>query len=131
MSEIRATTISDLAGTGPATLTKQSAAKVWISVNQTGTQAILNSFNVSSITDIFAGKTVVNYSSAMASATYAAVSSGNPQGFAGAIGGVNSVGSALAGASKTASRHGIDVRNASNTDTDVDDASSIVHGDLA
>ncbi len=33
MSEIRATTISDAAGTGPITLTKQSAAKAWVSYN--------------------------------------------------------------------------------------------------
>ena len=131
MSELRANTISDAAGTGPVTLTKQSAAKAWISVNQTGTQAILASFNVSSITDIATGGTAVNYSSAMASATYAALATANPQSFSGATGGVNSAGNAPAGGSKTANRHGMDLRNGANTPTDFDDASSVVFGDLA
>jgi len=40
MSEIRATTISNAAGTGPITLTGQSAAKAWVNFNGTGTVAI-------------------------------------------------------------------------------------------
>jgi hypothetical protein len=67
MSEIRATTISDLAGTGPATLTKQSAAKAHVLYNQTS-PSILNSLNVSSLTDNSAGKGIINFTSAMASA---------------------------------------------------------------
>ena len=51
MSEIRATTISDSAGTGPITLTGQSAAKAWCNWNGTGTAAIRDSFNTTSITD--------------------------------------------------------------------------------
>ena len=49
MSEIRATTISDTAGTGPITLTKQSAAKAYIAYN--ATSGALDSFNISSTTD--------------------------------------------------------------------------------
>ena len=55
MSEIRATTISDLAGTGPVTLTKQSAAKAWVSLNGTVTIALRESFNISSIADAGTG----------------------------------------------------------------------------
>lgn len=51
MSEIRATTISDSAGTGPITLTKQSAAKAWINFDGTGTIATRDSYNISSLTD--------------------------------------------------------------------------------
>ena len=51
MSEIRATTISDAAGTGPITLTGQSAAKAWVSFNGTGAAAIVTSQNISSLTD--------------------------------------------------------------------------------
>jgi hypothetical protein len=131
MSSIRATTISDLAGTGPATLTKQSAAKAWISVNQTGTPAIRNSFNVSSITDLSVGETVVTYSSAMASANFAVVVSGNPYNFGGSTGGAQSAGNGRAGGTKTASRHTIDLRNNPNVNTDNDDAASAVLGDLA
>ena len=46
MSEIRANIISDAAGTGPVTLTKQSAAKAWLNAESTGT--INTSFNISS-----------------------------------------------------------------------------------
>ena len=53
MSEIRATTISDLAGTGPATLTKQSAAKAWGRYSSGTT--IYDSFNVSSTTNYGTG----------------------------------------------------------------------------
>lgn len=49
MSEIRANTISDAAGTGPITLTKQIAAKSFINHNAGTT--INGSFNVSSLTD--------------------------------------------------------------------------------
>lgn len=70
MSEIRVTTISDTAGTGAVTLTKQSAAKVWVNFNGTGTVAINNSFNASSITDNGTGHYDVNYSSAMGNTTY-------------------------------------------------------------
>jgi hypothetical protein len=51
LSDLKVTTISDLAGTGPVTLTKQSAAKAWVNFDGTGTVAIRDSLNVSSITD--------------------------------------------------------------------------------
>ena len=75
MSEIRATTISDLAGTGPATLTGQYAAKAWVNFNGTGTVAIRESANVSSITDNGTGDYTLNYTSALADANYAVVGS--------------------------------------------------------
>ena len=62
MSEIRATTISDSAGTGPITLTKQHAPKVWINFNGTGTIATRTSFAVSSITDNGTGDYTVSFS---------------------------------------------------------------------
>jgi len=71
LSEIRATTISDAAGTGPITLTKQSAAKVWCDLNHT-TNTINDSFNVSSMTDVTGGVPRINYSSSMASSYYSA-----------------------------------------------------------
>ena len=50
MSEIRVTTISDTAGTGPVTLTKQHAAKVWCNFDADA-PSIRDSFNTSSVTD--------------------------------------------------------------------------------
>ena len=72
MSEIRATTISNAAGTGPITMTGQYAAKTWVNFNGTGTVAIRQSGNVSSITDNGTGDYTVNFTTAMTDADYAA-----------------------------------------------------------
>ena len=69
MSEIRANTISDAAGTGPVTLTKQSAAKVW--VNWTDAGVVNDSLNISSVTDNSAGNFTLNFSSNFSATTYA------------------------------------------------------------
>lgn len=52
-------------------------AKAWVNFNGTGTVAIRNSFNVSSITDNGTGDYTVNFTTAMPNANYA------PSGFAG------------------------------------------------
>jgi hypothetical protein len=70
MSEIRANTISDAAGTGPVTLTGQYAAKAWVNFNGTGTVAIRESGNVASITDNDTGDYTVNFTTAMPDANY-------------------------------------------------------------
>jgi hypothetical protein len=59
LSEIRVTTVSDTAGTGPVTLTKQSAAKAWLKVTKSS-DTINDSFSITSITDTATGKTSVN-----------------------------------------------------------------------
>ena len=71
MSEIRANTVSDAAGTGPVTLTGQYAAKAWVNFNGTGTVAIRESGSVASITDNGTGDYTLNYTSALADANYA------------------------------------------------------------
>ena len=76
MSEIRATTISDAAGTGPITLTGQYAAKAWINFNSTGTPAARESANISSLTDVATGRFTLNFTDAMTDANYAVVGSG-------------------------------------------------------
>ena len=73
MSEIRVTTISDTAGTGPVTLTKQYASKAWVNFNGTGTVAIRGSGNVGSVTDNGTGDYTLNFTSAMADANYSVV----------------------------------------------------------
>lgn len=70
MSNIRAGTISGVNGTDPVTLTKQSAAKAWVNLNGTGTIAIRDSYNVSSLTDAATGDYICNFSSNMASNNY-------------------------------------------------------------
>jgi hypothetical protein len=75
MSEIRATTISNAAGTGPITMTGQYAAKAWVNFDGTGTVAIRESGNVSSITDNTTGDYTVNFTTAMPDANYAGIGS--------------------------------------------------------
>ena len=70
MSEIRANTVSNAAGTGPATLTGQYAAKTWIQLNGIGTIAINDSENVSSITDVTTGTYGINYTNAFVNGYY-------------------------------------------------------------
>ena len=70
MSEIRANTISDAAGTGPVTLTGQYAAKAWVNFNGTSTVAIRESGNVSSITDRGSGQYTINFSNSLSDANY-------------------------------------------------------------
>ena len=70
MSEIRATTISDETGSGPIALTKQSAAKAFANFNGTGTAAIRESFNISSITDNGTGDFTFATTNSLNSANY-------------------------------------------------------------
>ena len=83
MSNIRATTISDAAGTGPITLTGQSAAKAWVHFTTfANPPSISASFNVSSLTDI-TSEIEVNLTNSMSDALFApsggaALSPNNP-----------------------------------------------------
>ena len=72
LSDIRVTTVSDLAGTGPVTLTKQHAAKAWARWSMAGTAANKDSFNISSFTDITTGVCKQQLASAMSDANYSA-----------------------------------------------------------
>ena len=73
MSELSVTTISDLAGTGPVTLLKQSAAKAFLLFNGTSNNIDV-SLNTSSVTDVGAGDYQQNFSSAYAATKAYAVS---------------------------------------------------------
>ena len=75
MSEIRATTISDTAGTGPITLTGQSAAKGWVQFDTNDNPPVADgSFNVSSLTDDGA-EIAVNITNAMSNSLFSPVGS--------------------------------------------------------
>jgi len=67
LSELRANTISDAAGTGPVTLTGQSAAKAWARFDGT-TTTINKSENVSSLSDTGLALFTLNYTNSMADA---------------------------------------------------------------
>jgi hypothetical protein len=74
LSEIRATTISDTAGTGPITLTGQSAAKAWVNFNGDGIIAARDSLNVASLFDTSNGDYEVNFTSSLANSDYCSTS---------------------------------------------------------
>ena len=77
MSELRADTITASNGTGPVTLTKQSAAKVWVNFNGTGTIAIRGSQNVSGLVDNGTGNYTVNISNSFSAETFSVTNGGN------------------------------------------------------
>ena len=72
MSTLKVTTVSDTAGTGPVTLTGQSAAKAWVDLPE-GFASINDSVNISSIDDDGTGDFGLHYSSSFANAYYATV----------------------------------------------------------
>ena len=76
MSEIRANTVSNAAGTGPVTLTGQYAAKAWVNFQGNNTVTIRDSGNVSSVTDNGTGDYTINFSSSFADANYCTCSIG-------------------------------------------------------
>ena len=127
MSEIRATTISDAAGTGPITLTGQSAAKVW--VNHDDQQTINDSQNLSSITDNGTGDGTFNFTNNMGSEYYS-------------IAGINNSGNASSNITifKSGTMAAANIRvqmgnDGSSTSImtlyDFDDGCFTIHGDLA
>ena len=76
MSEIRATTISNAAGTGPATLTGQAASKSFCYFNGNGTLAVYTTFNTSSVTDNGVGMYTVSMTNAMSDVYYSKIATG-------------------------------------------------------
>ena len=68
-SVLNVDTIVDAAGTGPVTLTKQSAAKAWVVYDQSA-NAVRNSFNASSIADTATGDFLRNHTSSFSDAYY-------------------------------------------------------------
>jgi hypothetical protein len=63
----------------------RSVAKAWIIFNGTGTPAIRNAFNVSSITDNGTGDYTLNFTAPLASANYAIAGMANSTGAAGIV----------------------------------------------
>ena len=124
MSEIRATTISDAAGTGPIALTKQSAAKVFCSFDQYYSNAVRDSFNVSSVIDVSTGRSQFNLTSQFSSSDYSVVITGK-------LAAIGFLATAVHGSSTpTASQYEAATGNTSNS-VDCPYVFSSAHGDLA
>ena len=71
MSTLKADTIVATDGSSPVTLTKQSAAKAWLTFDGGGTISTYDSFGISSIADVNTGKYRYNLSSAMSNFVFA------------------------------------------------------------
>ena len=69
MSTLKADTIQSTSG-GAATLTKQSAAKAWITYKGTDTNAIMESFNMSGVVDNGTGDYTMSFTNSMNTAEY-------------------------------------------------------------
>ena len=75
MSTLKVNTLQDSSGNNASTTSQiaQGRAKAWVNFNGTGTVAIRDNFNVSSITDSGTGVYTANFTTAMANANYASV----------------------------------------------------------
>ena len=76
MSTIKADNIATLAGVSTSMANAvNGSAKAWVNFNGTGTVAIRQSYNVSSITDNGTGQYTINFTNALTDANYRAVGS--------------------------------------------------------
>ena len=75
MSTLKVATIQDTSGNNSSTPAQvaEGRAKAWINFNGTGTVAIRDSFNVSSLTDNGTGKYTIAFTSAMANTNYCCI----------------------------------------------------------
>lgn len=73
MSVLKVATIQDLSSANSSTPEQvaQGRAKAWVNFNGTGTVAISDGYNVTSITDHGTGDYTVNYTSTLSNANYA------------------------------------------------------------
>jgi len=81
MSTLKVNTIQNTSAAHSSTpeQIEQGRAKAWINFDGTGTVAIQDNFNVSSITDNGTGNYTITYTNAMSDANYSAVLSYNIQ----------------------------------------------------
>ena len=131
-SVLNVDTVADKAGTGPVALTKQHAAKAWLNINQTSTQAIRDSFNVSSISDSGVGRTQVTLTNAMSNNDYMALIGLRMQSTVTNSGSSGGVDTSDGSTSVTTTQFQYSyINNASSADADSPYAGGAVHGDLA
>lgn len=104
-------------------LTRGQEARAWVNFNGTGTVAIQDSFNVSSITDNGTGSYTVNFDQAMPNANYSYI--GVTRATAGAYGFL----SPQAAWSKTVSALQVGAVTHAGALQDTDDISVVIFGD--
>ncbi len=77
-SVLNVDSIADKAGTGPVGLTKQSAAKAWISMVTESSNSVSDSFNIASNTDNGNGDFSLSFSNSFSNADYATSGTASP-----------------------------------------------------
>ena len=111
---------------GPVDLHKQSAAKAWANLNGTGTIALRDSLNISSVVDNGTGDYTFNYTDNFLNANY----SFSPSGGIGATGsGSRSI--SIANDDPSISSIRVVSETSSGSDDDIEYVTLIVLGDLA
>ena len=123
MSTLNVSNITDGTDTVETGYVLNGSAKVWANIDQTSTQSINGSLNVSSVTDLSLGHTTVNFSSAMSDSNFSFVASAK-----GSNARVNTTASPSSASSALIRNYRI---YSSEGYKDEDPASASVHGDLA
>ena len=83
MSTVKANDLTNVTGGIPTVKSQQLIPTAWVNFNGTGTSAIRDSENVSSITDISTGRYYVNFATNMANTNYATFLTNNDQYYGG------------------------------------------------
>lgn len=130
-SVLNVDTLTDAAGTGPVTLTKQSAAKVFVCYTGITTTAVLNSqsFGMSSLSDIGTGTTTISFTNSMSAANSGFSFGGS------FISGVSEASDVVnyndSPYTQTTGTITVKTINGSNAGADMNVVSVTIHGDLA
>jgi len=122
-SELRVNTLKDAAGNNSVGMeyVAEGTARHWVNFNQTGTQAIRESFNAASLTDNGTGLSTVNFTTSLSNADYAVQNTKGEEGYRG----FHSVKSLTTGS------YALDSRNDGGSEADATIQIGTVHGDLA
>ena len=133
LGKIKADTLEhSTAGSLDTQYVVQGSAKAWLNINQTSTQAIRDSFNVSSIADNGTGLTTVTVSSAFANNDYLATIALRMQSGTSNTGSSGGVNTSDGSASITTTAHQLCYINTGSTgDSDTPYGGSSIQGDLA
>tara|TARA_Y100000401_G_scaffold85239_1_gene70512 strand:+ start:177 stop:545 length:369 start_codon:yes stop_codon:yes gene_type:complete len=122
MSTLEVSNLNDGTTTLATTYVTNGSAKVWCNTKQTGTMAVQDSFNVSSISDQGAGFNLHNFTSALTNDTYSTTACSEYN----TMQGINT-----ASGSSTSSSMGIVNLNSGGAYEDRDDTCIQIQGDLA
>ena len=133
LGKIKADTLEhSTAGSLDTQYVVKGSAKAWLNINQTSTQAIRESFNVSSIADNGTGLTTVTVSSAFANNEYLATIALRMQSGTSNTGSSGGVNTSDGSASITTTAHQLCYINTGSTgDSDTPYGGSSIQGDLA